>query len=312
MTRDRPPHPGAHEGACPEASMLSAYLDDTLDPGERARIEDHISRCEDCYFVVRESAHALALDAAAPHPAQPLPFSQSPPRPASRRRALFGGGLLPLAAAIVVGVGAVALWRQMAPAPPYPDAIRPLVEAVGERRFFEPRLTGGFKFGPTVAARRSPGSGPPSEAWAMLAAAGEIRDRMAATSASLRGSRAAAALFLGESEQAISEYSRLVLDEPTNAEWSSNLSAALLVRASTAPGNASRDRADALSYAERALRLDPRLGEASFNRSLALKALGRIDEARRGFEAIAKENDSWSAAARDELRDLGEPTGPRS
>lgn len=310
MTSERPffggpSGPNRTGDACSDSQMLSAYLDGKLDPTERGQIEDHISRCEDCYFVVRETAIALGeadepLGAAAPGVLLGRP-----------RSGFLSRYLLPLAAALVVGVGPIMLWRQATHVAPYSEAVRPLVEAVGERRFFEPRLTGGFKFGPTVASTRSAGTGPRSEAWAMLAVAGELRDRPAAASTGARASAAAAALFLGEVDRAVAEYSRLAMDEPTTADWPSNLAAALLVRASASPGAAERDRLEALRYAEQAVRLDPALPEARFNRSLALKALGRVEEARRGFAELAARGDGWSAAASDQLRDLPGAAGPR-
>src|SRR5690349_1297374 len=36
--------------------MLAAYLDNRLDATLRGPIEDHVSRCEECYFVVTETA----------------------------------------------------------------------------------------------------------------------------------------------------------------------------------------------------------------------------------------------------------------
>ena len=45
---------------CPETAMLAEYLDGRMDAMPRASVEDHISRCEDCCFTVRESTLAWA------------------------------------------------------------------------------------------------------------------------------------------------------------------------------------------------------------------------------------------------------------
>lgn len=323
MTKERPSperRPGLmgsidSGGACPDPEMLSSYLDGTLDQTQRGKVEDHISRCEDCYFVVRETALALtdlAAEGSDRGPVSGLEAASAPGVPEKRLRSLLlNRYLIPLAATLAVGAGALTLWRQTPPPVSYVEAVRPLVEAVGERRFFEPRLTGGFRFGPKVTTLRSLGSVPQSEAWAMLAVATEMRDQPEPRSIAARGSRAAALLFLGDVDQAAAEYSRLAQEEPASAEWSNNLAVALLVRASTGAGNADRDFSEALRHAERARSLDPALGEAEFNRCLALKGLGRVEEARRGFSEMAARGDAWSAAARDQLRDLPGAAGPR-
>lgn len=294
-----PPERGAVFGpTCPASPMLSEYLDGKLNPAERARIEEHISRCEDCYFVVRESAFALSAETG--HDRAP---SVLPSGGVGRFR------FLAMAAGLVAVLGALILSRQATQVISYDEALRPLVDAVGERRFFEPRLAGAFKYGPRVSGRRSNGGGPDSEAWGVLAAASEVRERANAVSSEGRAARAAAALFLGEADAAVTEYSQLTVAEPDRPRWMNNLSAALLVRASLSADPRPGDLDGALRYAEAALSLDPALREAAFNRGLALKALGRVEEARRVFASMAGSGDAWSNAARDELRDL-EGAGP--
>ena len=279
---------------CPSSEVLSDHLDGKLDSAQRGAMEDHISRCEECYFAVKETA---LLQAALPDSA-PTPAGAGP-----RGRAWTFQRLLPLAAVLVVAAGSVAVWRLVGGADPYARSIKPLVEGVGERRFFEPRLTGGFKYGPVASSMRAPATGPSSESWAMMAAAAEMRQRLAPGSPAARASRAAAALFLGEVDLAVSEYARLVEENGQDARWSSDLAAALLVRASSAEGSGV-DGSEALRFAENALRLDPTMAEAAFNRAFALDALGRKDEARRAFSALLERGGSWAPAARDALRDL--------
>ena len=57
--------------------------------------------------------------------------------------------------------------------------------------------------------------------------------------------------------------------------------------------------------------MDPGLKEAQFNRGLALRMLGRADEARQAFAEIEREGGSWSPAARDQLRDIEEASKRR-
>lgn len=302
---------GGDASACRHPEMLSAYLDGTLDPAERGRMEDHISRCEECYFVVRETAltgSETGMWSGPGEVAVPKAAATRPPRVSKA-----GRYLLPMAAALIVGAGAVALWRQVQTEATYTDSVRPLVEAVGERRFFEPRLTGGFKYGPTVSARRSLASGPDSASWGMLAVAGELRAG-AGVSAGARAGRAAAALFAGDAEAAVRDFEQLRRDDPKSAEWASNLAAALLVRAGSeaaTPELRDQDAQAALQQAEAALELDSNLDEARFNQGLALQMLGRSEEARKVFAMIEAQGGMWSAAARDELRDISEAMKPR-
>ena len=313
---------------CPDSETLSAYLDGRLDAVLQGPIDDHLSRCEDCYFVVRETPGVWAeadVDADAAVAVAPRDL-QRPDNVVSIDEAVKRGGetpsrprqsfitryVLPMAATLIVGVGSVAVWRQSSSVRSYDDAVRPLVNAVGERRFFEPRLTGGFKYGPTVSSKRSATPGSDSETWGVLAAAGELRERSGGASVQGRASRAAAVLFAGDEDASVAIYLQLVLDEPLSAQWPSNLSAALLVRVANRVGSLdqqAKDGREALHYAEAALALDPGLSEARFNRGLAVKLLGRTDEARKAFGEIAAAGGSWSAAARDQLHDLAQPTG---
>src|SRR5271167_1758285 len=41
---------------CPEPETMAAYLDGRLGRDERAALTSHLAACEDCYFVLKESA----------------------------------------------------------------------------------------------------------------------------------------------------------------------------------------------------------------------------------------------------------------
>lgn len=303
--------------ACPDPEMLSAYLDGKLDPTERGRIEDHISRCEDCYFVVRETALVWAeageetppagterqtpgggevvqgtfgTDAVTP---TATPVAEPPVADPRRPRASsLSRYWLPIAATLVVAAGAVALWKQnQANA----DPRAALVEAVGERRFFDARLTGGFKFGERVSPMRGgdPGTtGAAGADWEILAVVAKIRQDSAAPEDGRRmAALAASHLFLGEVDQGVELLQRAVgaptLSDRERTRLLSDLSGALLIRG--VQRNDAADMEQALAHANSALRTRDRIPEALHNRALALELLGRSAEAATAWEACAAE-----------------------
>lgn len=304
------------DGVCPNPEMLSAYLEGKLSEPERRSIEDHVSRCEDCYFVVRETATMNAEDEAmAQAPVDnvvPIRSVDEPSLPVAvpvsltgpRRRSM--GSLLPLAATLVVALGAVAMWQKLRPADPHSAAVRPLVEAVGKRRFFDARLTGGFEYGERISPKRggsegSPASrGPAAEDWQILAAIAKLRQVIGTPSdPAERAALASAHLVLGETDEA-----RRLIEaalegtpdgDPARAGLLSDLAATYLI---ASPADASENFQRALDAATRALALEPALREGLFNRALALEGLRRRAEAIQAWsEFQAGERD---AAWRDE------------
>ncbi len=309
-------------GACPDPQMLSAYLDGKLDPTERGRIEDHISRCEDCYFVVRETALVWAeagteetppagtqretpsgggevvqatfgQDVATP--AAPAPVEAPVADPRRPKASSFARYFMPIAATLVVAAGALALWKQ---SQANADPRAALVAAVGERRFFDARLTGGFKFGERVSPRRGSDlgtTGAASEEWEVLAAAAKVRqDLIASKDGGAMATLAASHLFLGEVDQGIQLLQQSLAvpgaSERERALLFSDLSGALLIRGMQR--NDAGDLERALANADSALRAPDSLPEALHNRALALELLGRSAEAAAAWEACAaKETD---------------------
>src|SRR3954465_11572259 len=118
--------------ACPEPEQLAAYIDGTLTPDERTQMERHLAECPECRDVVAESV--AALDELGGLPARKRP---------SMRAWAGVGVVLAAAAAIVI---AVRLQRPTLPGD-VPELAR-LAQAIGAERVIEPRLTGGFGYGP--------------------------------------------------------------------------------------------------------------------------------------------------------------------
>jgi tetratricopeptide (TPR) repeat protein len=291
--RDEQPSSGAD---CPEATVLAAYLDGTLDETERRRVGDHVSRCDDCYAVVSGSLKDISVGPSVGRVRAGRWIARSPQ------------WLLPVAAALVVAVGGGAMWRRLRPVDPYREAVQPLVEAVGERRFFEPRLTGGFRFGPRQTPVRSSGAQP--ENWELFAAANQIRNQQRSHSTpEARRALAAASLVVGSVDEAVSSLQEQARTRPTDAAVFTDLSAALLVRA-TDPKH-SADVPAALDAANKALALEPTSAEALHNKALALESLGLSAEALQAWRALARGSDAWALEAERHARDLEEGLRPQ-
>lgn len=302
-TRSLPPKPPRHGtgvGAddCPPPETLAAYLDGGLDGAMREQVEDHVSRCEDCYFVVRETGMAQAeMEEARPRRNHLLPPRLS--------------GLLPIAATLVLGVGSFVVWKHTHPPDPYAEAVAPLVEAVGKRRFFEARLVGGFEYGPLVPSRRGPAGAPGKEDWRLLSAAARVRTAVESErSADRVRALAAAHQLLGEADEAVRLLQRLVEEAP-NPRDMSDLAAAFLATASESEGLA---LAKALEAASQAVEKDPNLPEALFNRSLALERLGLRSQAIESWQAFLRVEPAggWAQEAKRHLEALSAQSGRNS
>lgn len=309
----RAPEGGPPGGVCPGEETLAAYIEGQLDDVTRAEVADHVSRCDDCYTVVREvtlagKEEAGGTDSGADRPpaASVLPFDAPRNSHAARTAAVprkrplnwLARGL-PWAAVLAVSAGGLFLAREQGLfLSPGDRAMRDLVEAVGQRRFFEPRLTGGFKYGPLVQQTR--GAADPDGARLRLrAAAARARELAGRTRArEARHVAAVSALFTDDVDHAVRELEALVAESPTDLSTVSDLAAAYLVR-----GRRDDRRDDilrALTLASEVVARRPDLAEAAYNRAIALDWLAHHDEARAAWADMARRfpEDPWSRAAR--------------
>ena len=275
-------------GGSLDPELLAAYIDKRLTPEQRAAVEAQLAADPDSHAVLVETMKAL--DAVK----VPVPRAW---------RWVIGAGVLAAAAAI-----ALVVWTQ-------PDLLRRLrgqqvepqlerlVSAVGKERYFEPRLTGGFAFGPLRSESRGQGSA--NENLALLAAAAELQKQAEGgrRAATLRG-WGIAQLLLREYDAAVTTLREAIDVEPT-AQAHSDLAAALLARADGQGSTA--DLPAALDAATSALRLDPRLAEAHYNRALALERLGLSDQAASAWRQYLEVDAAgpWADDARARLSRLG-------
>lgn len=255
---------------CPPSEKLAAYLDGRLDPASRESLGNHVSRCDECYFVVREIGLYLDESEAVVRLAATADvLSRS--RPKVFRSAVLKY-LAPLAAVVLVGTS-VAIWRHTGPADRYAAQIADLVRATGQRRYIDGRLEGGFQYGPVVDRLRA---GTPAVAERPLelraAAAKVLAGAERSSTRETRRAVAAADLLLGDADRAVAVLEALTREAPADAGAKNDLAAAYLERAQR--GNVG-DFERALAAATEAVRLDPTLREAWFNQALAARSLGR-------------------------------------
>lgn len=303
--------PKASHGLDPE--LLAAYIDQRLSPEQRAGVEAQLASDPDSYAVMVEAmktADAIEIAAAAP-PGSPMPLL-----PKGDRRRLpwvITGGVLAAAAAV-----ALVVWTQ-------PDLLRrlrgvdsrdplfgQLLEAVGEERYIEGRLTGGFRFGPLRPTTRGP-SNLSEQNLALLAASGKLQ-RAAQNDPVPEKLHAwgTAQILLGEYDDGVRNLLDASRERQDHAPWLADLAAAYLARARVL--DRSEDWPRALEAAERALQIDPELVEALFNRALALESLHLDQQAESAWRTyLERDADSpWAAEARRRLAALAEPKAEQS
>jgi CHAT domain-containing protein len=302
---------------CPDAETLAAWVDHGVTTHEHAHITAHVAACDDCRSIVASVLHfhdetvETLTDQAGPACPAPLPVVTPTPFSTStrtRKRWLSGvvGGGLVAAAAVLLAIGlepeVIREWQAA-------RRITALVRAANGERTVEARLTGGFPHGPLRTPVRAGGAADEASRWPLLAAAGEIREEASThpSAVNLHG-LGVAALVLGEYDEAIRALEDAVSEEPENGRYQSDLAAAYLARAQAT--DRPEDLTRALTAVERALKADPTLIEARFNRALTLERLSLSDQARVAWqEYLQHDADSpWRDEVQQHLQTIPEVT----
>lgn len=305
-----------------DPETLAAYIDGLLPDDERAKVEAEIAADPESYeWVVSamsavddESVATPADDRArsAPRPApvpDPVPVPAPAPAPPEkkvlpfyRRRTVQGLGalLLASAAALVLMVAEPSYRLRILGEPDTDPLMAKLVEAVGEERYIEARLTGGFKFGPMRQAMRGPSSSG-RESVAVLAAAAEI-ERRAQEQPTAAHVHAAAVADLLTSMDGLDDAIRR-LEDASRASVSNNvysdLGAAYFER-----WRRTHDKGDldlALQNTNVALLTTPSMPEALYNKALILSAMGDAAGSRDAWRRLTARSltDPWARASRE-------------
>jgi CHAT domain-containing protein len=286
-----------------DPETLAAYLDGRLSATERAAVEAKLASDDDSY--------ELLVEVMRTQDALPEPQVQS------GRRWWWAAGAVAAAAAVVL---AVRLGPTSSPAASPDERISVLIAAVNGERYVAPRLTGGFPSGPIRSATRSASPDPSnrgtadlsSQNLALLAAVGEAQKRsLADPNAANLHAEGVGLVLLGSLDQAIDTLESASANAPENSAILSDLAAAYAARAASA--QSARDWSNALDRSERALRMNPALTEAAFNRALALESLN-LDGALVAWRTYLDldRSSAWADEARDRLAKLSaKPQGSR-
>ncbi|HEX2122229.1 MAG TPA: zf-HC2 domain-containing protein, partial [Thermoanaerobaculia bacterium] len=268
---------------CPDAECLSAFLDGAVAPAELASVKAHLSVCADCREVVGLSAYAAEVIASEPVQAV---------RPRQQR---WARSLSAAAAAITAIAVLVVSYRSWTPREPR----QLLVDAAsGERRYVEPRLTGGFPWAPLATASR--GSEPlHPDRMRLIGAAGTVLERTEGDDSSKARHAAALAQLLAERPAEAARLLSKLAPSTSDAEIWCDLAAASYTTALQRSDRAKA--AEALAAANFALRLRPAMPEALFNRALILEFLGLENEAREAWDRYlaVEPHGAWAAEARE-------------
>ena len=278
--------------ACPDPEVLGAFAECRLGAWKRWRMTRHLNRCETC----RDDVAALAELVVVPDlPPVPVPFRR----------------LLAVAASLLTIVGAPILWWISQP------PVRALVSASSRLgyRSVEARLSGGFDWAVFRDAERSSADDSSPIRQQLIGKAGEITEKANAHPADPRLQQAAAigSLLMNDPRTAIERLTKLTTEHPDDAGAWSDLAAAHHAAAFRYGEAAAADEPLALAAADRALKLDPGLPEALFNRALIVEKLATAAQARQAWTKYLEVDSTseWAKEAR-ERRDALPATTNRS
>lgn len=293
--------PKAGKGIDPE--MLAAYIDNRLPPEQRAAVEAQLATDPDSYALLVDTLEALdddeikALEVKEPLK-QPIAFKPKSPK-SPFRTWMIAGGALAAAAAIVIAVR-----MQDDNTVQSARLIAGLVEATGDARYLEPRLSASFAHGALRVEERGQRESSQSNVSLLTAAAAAERAVSDSPTAGNLHALGLSQLLLGRHDDAISAFSRAVDMTTPRAPLLNDLAATYLDRAAATGRNA--DLIAALEHADAALAVDRAFSPAAFNRALALEKLRRLEEAAAAWNDFLTldSTSGWADEARVHVKSL--------
>lgn len=280
----------SRESSCSDPEVLAAFVAGNLRDAELRRVTEHLLDCEDCRIIVQQIAYVDREERTDQQ--KPVAAAPARARPPVWRWAV--------AASIVMVVGAVTVMRFRAGRE---EGVGPLVAAMPrDGRTLEPRLSGGFPWAPLRLTTRSP-TAADAKQMKVIGAAGVVLEKSTGDpSPRAQHAAAVAHLVIGQTEESVRLLSSAASSNDART-WSDLAAARYTLAVET--GDSAQFTA-ALAAADAALRIDPKLPEALFNRALTLQRLRRAAEAREAWEryVTVDPNGPWSREARQHLQPL--------
>lgn len=265
-----------------DEELLAMFAEGRLTADEAKEVAGHVADCAPCLQVVRAVNET---------------FRDERDEPWYRTRWLAVAAIV--ACAVVAGIFVFRTTTR--PSSP----VARLVElSPREARPVEARLTGGFAWAPYRGPVRATDGAVSAQQMKLTGAAGEIVESAQRNgNADAQHAAGLALVLVQQPEEAIArlEASAKRSNDPkvwTDLGAARYLAASQLGRASLYP--------TALAAEDKALRIDPNLPEALFNRALILERLGLTEDAKRAWETYLRADPSspWAVEARSRMAQL--------
>ncbi len=273
--------------ACPDPDTLAAFAEGNLKRHEMPPILAHLTGCVRCTAAVEAVNEDVIVEK-------------------QKRSSTIGPGWWLMAAAIVILMLAIPAIREVLTR--RSPVARLVALAPTSARVVEPRLSGGFAWAAYAGADRAVGEKTDSGQMKLAGAAGDLIERADNDRGADAQHAAGVAMVLIEKPEDAIPRLEAAAGKAGDARTWSDLAAARYAAASRL-GRASLYPM-ALAAADTALRADPKLPEALFNRALIVERLGLMEEAKQAWQRYLEVDPSsqWATEARARLADLPRST----
>ena len=256
---------------CPPSEVLAAFVDQRLSRNQVVALTEHLSTCAECRYVVESAYEARAEESAS-----------------TVRRWWLYAAAAAIAAVFLLMPFARVQWRTYQRETKMRELVQELPKA---DRALSGRLTG-FGYAPHTIVRGAPDEEKDSSQIIFEGKAAEVLDvTKGDDSPKAAHARGVADMILGDTDKAIEDLTKAAATNDPRA-WS-DLAAAYI---------AAKKYPEAVAAADRALKIDPKLNDARFNRAMAISYWKPEEEAKAWTEYLKYDpNSPWANEARGRI-----------